>query len=83
MQDIGFSITFEDEEGNATPILPSQRASSHKGDLLSTGKGQYKLIFDNTDSYLISKTIQYRLVAVPPLSESMRVADGENSEPTD
>eukprot|EP00958_Prasinococcus_capsulatus_P020227 scaffold2591_cov417-Prasinococcus_capsulatus_cf.AAC.1 len=82
-QDIGFSITFTDEGGAARPILPPQRVSSHKGDMLSTGKGTYKLIFDNTDSYLIRKTIQYRLVAVPPLSESMRLPPQEIANAAD
>mmetsp|Transcript_11457 Transcript_11457/g.41937 ORF Transcript_11457/g.41937 Transcript_11457/m.41937 type:complete len:432 (+) Transcript_11457:212-1507(+) len=81
--DIGFSITFTDEGGAARPILPPQRVSSHKGDMLSTGKGTYKLIFDNTDSYLIRKTIQYRLVAVPPLSESMRLPPQEIANAAD
>ncbi|KAJ7520124.1 hypothetical protein O6H91_20G067700 [Diphasiastrum complanatum] len=72
-KDVGFSVEYIDPTGTRMPMLPYQRYESHQGNFYSPGVGRYKLIWDNTYSTFIRKSLRYKVDFIPPVSDMQKI----------
>ncbi|XP_031103774.1 uncharacterized protein LOC116007279 isoform X1 [Ipomoea triloba] len=75
LQDIGFSLEYEDSSGKKTPILPYKRYESDQGNFCACIAGNYKLVWDNSYSSFFSKVLRYKVDCIPPVVESSASAN--------
>ena len=73
--DIGFSVSHENESGEKTEIVSYERCDCSKeqvnGSIERVKSGKYLLLFDNTFSYLRSKTVTYQVFIGSPVEPSL------------
>eukprot|EP00850_Spirogloea_muscicola_P005935 SM000027S09716 [mRNA] locus=s27:906990:909983:- [translate_table: standard] len=74
-KDVGFSVEFEDAQGNKMGMLPYQRLEFHQGNFYAPGVGSYRLVWDNSYSYINKKTVRYKVDAIPPVAPAASQLD--------
>eukprot|EP00250_Pteridium_aquilinum_P012267 c20610_g1_i1 orf=555-1874(-) len=69
-KDVGFAVEYIDGGGTRVAMLPYQRYEANQGNFFSPSVGSYKLIWDNTYSTFMRKSLRYKVDAIPPVIEA-------------